>query len=485
MTSPSDNDKNKDAASDAKPSGGENKADKTNAAKETLNKIIYKTGELAGKAFAVAKAVTKNVVQELRNVNSIRKETVATAAEGTKKTDLAKTFWTKTSGKQRSIVFGLTVIIVFVLYSVLSTSGEQYHKEANDFYKNKNYVKALELYKKSADKGFINAYYDVGVMLIRGQGTPKNDVEASKWLKLGAEKGDANSQSLLGLAYAGGEGVVKNMEESLRWLKLAAKQGNPVALFEVGKFYFRGDLIAKDYVKGLSLTSLAITYGNNDAKSIHDRFTKIMTKEQIAEAQNLATQCLSSKYKNCDSLKPSSLSSTKTTQPQASAVQKNKDSTATTNKNSQLTSKFASSELGEIATCIANAELFIENAKGTAYKTNDAQRWLSGWRIALNYSKEWESYKNQMIENMSYLDSVTTNLIKFEQCSVNYPNPWSKINLIEGTNPNLSCSQRCNGRYQLCLSSNPNPHPSTFAQWNTHCRNFDNVCRGSGTQACN
>ena len=112
MTSPSDNDKNKDAASDAKASGGENKADKFASAKETLNKIIYKTGVLVGKIFAVSKAATKDVVQELRNVNTIRKETVATAAEGAKKTDLAKTFWTKTSGKQRGIFLGLTTVLI-------------------------------------------------------------------------------------------------------------------------------------------------------------------------------------------------------------------------------------------------------------------------------------------------------------------------------------------------------------------------------------
>jgi TPR repeat protein len=199
MTSPSDNDKNKDAASDAKASGRENKADKFASAKETLNKVIYKTGVLAGKAFAVAKAVTKDVVQELRNVNSIRKETVATAAEGTKKTDLAKTFWTKTSGKQRGIFLGLTVIVVFVLYSALSTSGEQYLKEAHDFYKNKNYVKALELYKKSADKGYPRAFYDIGEMHMLGQGAPKNKLEAAKWFRLGAEKGDASAQTLLGV----------------------------------------------------------------------------------------------------------------------------------------------------------------------------------------------------------------------------------------------------------------------------------------------
>jgi hypothetical protein len=125
MTSPSDNDKNKDAASDAKASSGENKADKFASAKETLNKVIYKTGVLAGKAFAVAKAVTKDVVQELRNVNSIRKETVATAAEGTKKTDLAKTFWTKTSQKQKLILLGMAAVFLCIPYSFLTNNEHQ------------------------------------------------------------------------------------------------------------------------------------------------------------------------------------------------------------------------------------------------------------------------------------------------------------------------------------------------------------------------
>jgi hypothetical protein len=119
MNSPSDNDKNKDAANDAKASG-ENKADKNASAKETLNKIISKTGVLVGKIFSVSKAATKDAVQELRNVNSIRKETVATAAEGTKKTDLAKTFWTKTSGKQRGMLLG-SVSIFAITISIITS----------------------------------------------------------------------------------------------------------------------------------------------------------------------------------------------------------------------------------------------------------------------------------------------------------------------------------------------------------------------------
>lgn len=119
-------DNNKDKADQANTSAHEKKADKCASAKETLNKIIYKTGVLAGKAFALAKSVTKDVVQELRNLNTIRKETVATAAEGTKKTDLAKTFWTKTSGKQRGIIFSI-IISITILVFVAIRDGEDWN----------------------------------------------------------------------------------------------------------------------------------------------------------------------------------------------------------------------------------------------------------------------------------------------------------------------------------------------------------------------
>ena len=57
MTSPNDNDKNKDTTNDPKASGGEHKADKHAAARETLNNIINKTGILVGKIFAVSNLV--------------------------------------------------------------------------------------------------------------------------------------------------------------------------------------------------------------------------------------------------------------------------------------------------------------------------------------------------------------------------------------------------------------------------------------------
>lgn len=310
MTSPSDNDKNKEAASDAKASGSENKADKFASAKETLNKIIYKTGVLAGKAFAAAKAVTKDVVQELRNVNSIRKETVANAAEGTKKTDLAKTFWTKTSGKQRSIVLGICTIFIYVLYSAFSTSGEQYHKEANDFYKNKNYVKALELYKKSADKGYPMAFFDVGWMNTYGEGTPQNYAEAIKWYKKAAEKGNAQGQFMLGTAYRIGNGIEKNEAEGVRWIKKSAAQEHVLAQLSLASLYTLGKGVEQDRLKALMWFNLASSYGNEAAIKGRNALIRTLTQQQIAEAQDLATECKKRNFKNCDSLKTSSSLST-------------------------------------------------------------------------------------------------------------------------------------------------------------------------------
>jgi hypothetical protein len=129
MTNNNENDKKENAA-DAKSGNTANgSADKANnpknsEAKDKLTAIANKAGALATKAFAAGKAATKDVVQELKNVNDIRKETVATAAEGSKKTDLAKGFWTKISGKQKAIIVGIAFVFMYVSYSaVFSMTG--------------------------------------------------------------------------------------------------------------------------------------------------------------------------------------------------------------------------------------------------------------------------------------------------------------------------------------------------------------------------
>lgn len=223
---------------------------------------------------------------------------------------MAKVFWTKTSGKQRGIVIGLTVIIVFALYSALSTSGEQYHKEALALYKNKNYEKAFEFYKKSADKGFPLAFYDVGDMYMRGQGVPQSHIEALKWYKIAADKGVPAAYYYVGSIYTQGKGVPQNHVEAVKWYRLAAAKDYGFALFMLTTAYAGGEGVEKNYVRALMWAYLA--EARDDLRAL-EKVTKLtdhrvslekaVTPQQITQAQQLATQCKKQKYENCDSLK--------------------------------------------------------------------------------------------------------------------------------------------------------------------------------------
>ena len=119
----SNSDKCKDKTDPANSTATQNKADKFTGTRETLGRIINKIGVFAGKIFALGKAVTKDISHELRNINIIRKETVAAAADK-KKTELVKTFWAQTSGKQRGILLTIGLAFFTVLYFVLAPSSD-------------------------------------------------------------------------------------------------------------------------------------------------------------------------------------------------------------------------------------------------------------------------------------------------------------------------------------------------------------------------
>ena len=106
MTNNTENDKKKNTADvkngdDERGSGSIKNHIKNSKAKDKFKLILQKTGELASKVLSFVKAATKDLAQEIQQINAVRKEILATAAKGTKKIELGKTFWTKISGKQK------------------------------------------------------------------------------------------------------------------------------------------------------------------------------------------------------------------------------------------------------------------------------------------------------------------------------------------------------------------------------------------------
>jgi len=136
--------------------------------------------------------------------------------------------------------------------------------DANTAYEKKDYAKAIQKYKAAGIKGNAYAQTMVGSMYDLGKGVVQNDTEAVKWYKLAAAQGQAYAQSDLGVKYVKGQGIVQDYLRAHMWMNLAAVGG--------------------------------------DARAVNNRgiIEKIMTHQQIVEAQKLARECRARNFKNCD-----------------------------------------------------------------------------------------------------------------------------------------------------------------------------------------
>ena len=73
--------------------------------------------------------------------------------------------------------------------------GEDYYYGENG--KQKDYVKAVEWFRKAAEQGDADAQCKLGYCYFYGDGVAKNYTEASKWYHKAAEQGDADAKARL------------------------------------------------------------------------------------------------------------------------------------------------------------------------------------------------------------------------------------------------------------------------------------------------
>jgi TPR repeat protein len=80
---------------------------------------------------------------------------------------------------------------------------------------------------RAGQLGSVHAQRELGVMYATGWWTGPTDLaEAARWYRLAAEKGHAESQYDLGFMLLLGQGGQKNTEEGLMWLERAGGQGD-------------------------------------------------------------------------------------------------------------------------------------------------------------------------------------------------------------------------------------------------------------------
>ena len=85
----------------------------------------------------------------------------------------------------------------------------------------------------------------------------------------------------------------------MKWYTLAAKQGDADAQNNLGFMYRTGQGVIQDYVRAHIWWNVAASTGMKNAIENRDKVAGMMTPSQIAEAQNLARECVRKKYKGC------------------------------------------------------------------------------------------------------------------------------------------------------------------------------------------
>ena len=124
-------------------------------------------------------------------------------------------------------------------------------------------------------------------------------VEAAKWYRLAAEQGNKVAQNNLGVLYAEGNGVPQDYTEAAKWYRLAAEQGYSRAQYKLGASYDAGYGVPQDYILAHMWYNIAASFGHEQSALSRKDVSALMTKDQIAEAQRLARECVARSYKGC------------------------------------------------------------------------------------------------------------------------------------------------------------------------------------------
>lgn len=153
----------------------------------------------------------------------------------------------------------------------------------------KDYNNVLKWYKMSAQKGCSKAEWQIGLMYESGEGLPIDYNEALKWLKSGAKHGSSNAMDLLGSMYLNGEGVNKSYQDAMIWWRKGTEYGNSNCMLNIGYLYKNGNGVevnnveaAKWFLKACeknrsqACVELAALYHNNNNPGIVQNFSEAM-----------------------------------------------------------------------------------------------------------------------------------------------------------------------------------------------------------------
>lgn len=133
-------------------------------------------------------------------------------------------------------------------------------------------ARATAIWRTLADKGDMDAAFNLGQAYRLGRGVPPDSGEAKKWFERAARAGHIDAQVSLGLLLFD----VGDRASALTWLGRAAEKGDPRAMLVTGTAYFNGDGMKRDPVLGYAYVSRAAAQGLAPAKATLADMDKVL-----------------------------------------------------------------------------------------------------------------------------------------------------------------------------------------------------------------
>ncbi|MBI5520197.1 MAG: sel1 repeat family protein [Desulfovibrio sp.] len=154
--------------------------------------------------------------------------------------------------------------------------------------KGNQYARAIMMMKIASERGDALSQQTIGVLYEDGRAVPKDVVLAFKWLKMAADQGLPISQTLVAAKFEFGVGVRQDYAEAANWYLAAANQNYPAAQMRLGLLYEAGKGVARDIVVAYCWLLLGASAGDLAAQTERTRVERQLTRQQIAEAQEMA-----------------------------------------------------------------------------------------------------------------------------------------------------------------------------------------------------
>ena len=160
-------------------------------------------------------------------------------------------------------------------------------------YHDKDYAKAVALWRPLAESGDRAAEYYLGTLYAEGNGVAHDDATAFMWFQRAASQGHAAAQYNVGASYASGTGVDKSSADAAKWFRRAADQGMVFAQINLALLYAAGNGVPHDNVEAFKW--LEVAFGElaaggprmDVARAMKDVAAN-MTSDEIDEAKRRA-----------------------------------------------------------------------------------------------------------------------------------------------------------------------------------------------------